>query len=219
MAAALVQQKNYGGFAGIPTVSVTPTSPFTLGNTVVVGICAAVASATGGTMAGGGVGTWNKSESNYVDGQWFVEVWRGTVTGTSAAVVYTPQSTSVSGEMFVIETTPITSRDVSTSRTDFGSTNGAGTITPTASVERILFAFLSSQGNTATGPSGWTALTGGGVGGSKCAVYRIETSTSGSYSATWTTGYDRSAGLIVAYIPGSAPPPQVPPISRGVVIV
>lgn len=173
-------------------------------------------------ITGGGV-TWFKAQGHAGSQNYTGELWYGFNSSGSGTSIVASHNSYNAHQLCVAEFSGLTAAALETQNGNSGRSNSlaAGSVTPTASVERLLFAGVL-YGATITGnPSGWTNLTAGTYGR---AAYRIESSTTGSYSATWTgnDNYSFWGAAIAVFDPaggGGGGGGQVPPISRGLVIL
>jgi len=204
----IVQQEEKTGISISSLVTDAPGVAWTSGNILIALVRGSVVSSITG---GGATGGWTRIQSNSNINAFTSEIWYAyNDSGGSQAVTVNCAFTSALQVLIVELSGCVTSGDPSDGKTGAAGNNGtsinSGNVTPTAGTEVILFNCGRFQANTAStaGPSGWTDLLGGAPPTGTPASYKIISSASGGYNATYAIGYNRYAVSIVAI--KAAPP-------------
>lgn len=207
MAITIVQQTSKAT-AGTAT-TVTTDAPGVAWTAGALLICcfrrAVVSSVTGGGCSGG----WTLARADTNINAFSAEIWYGYNVGGGSQAVTVNYASASDTEVNVTELAGAASSGDPTNGVNGssglnGTSINSGNVTPTASTEVIIFNCGGLQANTTAvaGPSGWTSLTGGAPNTTKPASYKIISSASGSYNATYGIGYNRFAVSIAVFKAG-----------------
>lgn len=213
MALSVVQQKS--GTAGTgSSIAVTPDAAWTDGNLIVVCIRSQGGSGAGAvsSVTGGGVSSWNNITPQSNVSTWYSNIYYGYNAGGGSTAVTVNFGGSCSKTVNACEVGGAATSSVLEGQNGANGVNGtsmnSGNVTPTAGDDVIFFNCGAFQANTTAtaGPSGWTDLTGGAPTTAQPASYKIVTSVSGSYNATYGIGYNRYTVVIAGFKGASGVP-------------
>jgi hypothetical protein len=207
MTITVVKDTNANAAGGTGALTITPGAAYASGALLVVTSSASSAGAIT-SITGGGVTTWNLVRSDFSAG-FRAEIWYGYNSGGGSAAVVVTYTTSGAKYANCIELGGAIASGVATDGVNGasginGTSINSGNVTPTAATEVIIFNSGAFQAATAAvaGPSGWTSLTSRAPSTQYPSSYKIVTSASGSYNATYAIGYNRFGVNIAAFKAG-----------------